>query len=214
MCGANAMMLFAFAAHIHGGRAAANNNVDKLEGPLANKVDQLVDGLSENSLDWRRRARFLQGGTIMDHTTLGKLGNANAATAFARFRVPRVQAPPVQRGSGVGGRSPRRYPVLRASYEEEKRASEKAKCEKMRISELKKELQALLIPTDTFFEKSEFVSALVNARMNGVIRADVSYGVTSTEPPTTTRTVSYRVGGEMPGFLRGVMDNLDGKPKR
>jgi len=57
-----------------------------------------------------------------------------------------------------------------------------AKCQGMKIGELKKELEALGISTTTFFEKSEFVRALAEARVDGVQgRSGSSKGTSSTK---------------------------------
>jgi hypothetical protein len=45
---------------------------------------------------------------------------------------------------------------------------EMEKCQQMKVSDLKKELSQLGISTKTFFEKSEFVRALAEARVQGV----------------------------------------------
>lgn len=50
---------------------------------------------------------------------------------------------------------------------EERLAEEIETCSKMRNSELKKELESLGISTSSFFEKSEFVQALAEARVDG-----------------------------------------------
>mmetsp|Transcript_15561 Transcript_15561/g.24193 ORF Transcript_15561/g.24193 Transcript_15561/m.24193 type:complete len:365 (-) Transcript_15561:13-1107(-) len=50
----------------------------------------------------------------------------------------------------------------------EKIAEEMQKCQSMKAGELKKELESLGISTKTFFEKSEFVKALAEARVDGV----------------------------------------------
>ena len=51
---------------------------------------------------------------------------------------------------------------------EEKIASELKNCSSMKVGELKKELESLGISTKSFFEKSEFVRALAEARVDGV----------------------------------------------
>lgn len=45
---------------------------------------------------------------------------------------------------------------------------EKIRCDKLKVSELKKELESLGISTKSFFEKTEFVQALAEARVDGV----------------------------------------------
>lgn len=51
---------------------------------------------------------------------------------------------------------------------QQKIIEEKLKCDNMKVSELKKELESLGISTKSFFEKSEFVQALAEARVDGV----------------------------------------------
>ena len=51
---------------------------------------------------------------------------------------------------------------------QEKLAIEIEKCTKMKVGELKKELESYGISTKSFFEKSEFVKAVAEARVDGV----------------------------------------------
>ena len=51
---------------------------------------------------------------------------------------------------------------------EEKIKAEMEKCKSMQVGDLKKELQSLGVSTKSFFEKSEFVKALAEARVDGV----------------------------------------------
>ena len=51
---------------------------------------------------------------------------------------------------------------------EERIKKEMEKCQSMKVGELKKELETLGISTKSFFEKSEFVKALAEARVDGV----------------------------------------------
>lgn len=53
----------------------------------------------------------------------------------------------------------------------ERLAEEMEKCKSMKVGELKKELQSYGISTKSFFEKSEFVKALAEARVDGVKKA-------------------------------------------
>jgi len=55
-----------------------------------------------------------------------------------------------------------------SSSRADKIAAEMQKCQSMKAGELKKELESLGISTKTFFEKSEFVKALAEARVDGV----------------------------------------------
>ena len=50
----------------------------------------------------------------------------------------------------------------------EKLAQEMEKCNKMKVGELKKELESYGVSTKSFFEKSEFVRAVAEARVDGV----------------------------------------------
>lgn len=54
---------------------------------------------------------------------------------------------------------------------DDKLAAEMEKCKKMKVGELKKELKDRGISTKSFFEKSEFVKALAEARVDGVKKA-------------------------------------------
>ena len=63
-----------------------------------------------------------------------------------------------------------------SSTREKRLEVEIAKCQSMKIGELKKELETLGIATNTFFEKSEFVRALAEARVDGVQRKTVVDG--------------------------------------
>ena len=51
---------------------------------------------------------------------------------------------------------------------EEKIKAEIEKCKSMKVGDLKKELQSLGVSTKSFFEKTEFVKALAEARVDGV----------------------------------------------
>ena len=51
---------------------------------------------------------------------------------------------------------------------DEKIKAEMEKCKAMKVGDLKKELQSLGVSTKSFFEKSEFVKALAEARVDGV----------------------------------------------
>lgn len=55
-----------------------------------------------------------------------------------------------------------------SSSRDEKLAKEMEKCKSMKVGELKKELESYGISTKSFFEKSEFVRALAEARVDGV----------------------------------------------
>ena len=59
---------------------------------------------------------------------------------------------------------------------EEKIASEMQKCQTMKASELKKELESMGVSTKSFFEKSEFVKALAEARVDGVKKSNRNTG--------------------------------------
>jgi len=51
---------------------------------------------------------------------------------------------------------------------DEKIKDEMEKCKKMKVGELKKELESIGVSTKSFFEKSEFVRAVAEARVDGV----------------------------------------------
>lgn len=66
---------------------------------------------------------------------------------------------------------------------ESKIAEEKLKCNNMKVGELKKELESLGISTKSFFEKSEFVQALAEARVDGTKKNARSNKKASTQEP-------------------------------
>lgn len=66
---------------------------------------------------------------------------------------------------------------------DQKIAEEKLKCNKMKVGELKKELESLGISTKSFFEKTEFVQALAEARVDGVKKNTRSNRKGSVEEP-------------------------------
>ena len=59
---------------------------------------------------------------------------------------------------------------------EKRLAEEMEKCQSMKASELKTELQSLGVSTKSFFEKSEFVKALAEARVDGVKKTSAAGG--------------------------------------
>lgn len=84
----------------------------------------------------------------------------------------------------------------------EKLEAEIAKCSSMRVGELKKELESLGISTKSFFEKSEFVRALAEARVDGV------KGKKSTGAGRQTRKEDYD-----PNYRDVVMQKMNLNPR-
>mmetsp|Transcript_36334 Transcript_36334/g.48711 ORF Transcript_36334/g.48711 Transcript_36334/m.48711 type:complete len:263 (-) Transcript_36334:296-1084(-) len=66
---------------------------------------------------------------------------------------------------------------------EEKIKLELEKCKSMKVGELKKELESLGISTKTFFEKSEFVKALAEARVDDVKKSTSRKASSAGTPP-------------------------------
>jgi len=64
---------------------------------------------------------------------------------------------------------------------DERLKEEMAKCQEMKASDLRKELKERGVSTASFFEKSEFVKALAEARVDGVSKSSVSGGGTDSE---------------------------------
>lgn len=64
---------------------------------------------------------------------------------------------------------------------EKRLAEEMEKCQSMKASELKTELQSLGVSTKSFFEKSEFVKALAEARVDGVKKTSAAGGGSANE---------------------------------
>mmetsp|Transcript_27766 Transcript_27766/g.50118 ORF Transcript_27766/g.50118 Transcript_27766/m.50118 type:complete len:403 (+) Transcript_27766:137-1345(+) len=56
----------------------------------------------------------------------------------------------------------------------ERLQAEREKCKSLKVSELKSELESYGVSTNTFFEKSEFVRALAEARVSGVVMKSTS----------------------------------------
>lgn len=87
---------------------------------------------------------------------------------------------------------------------EEKLAKEIDSCNKMKVGELKKELESYGISTKSFFEKSEFVKAVAEARVDGVKKSK-SAGRTG-----STRATSRREEEEYDPSYRDVnMQKMD-----
>ena len=61
-----------------------------------------------------------------------------------------------------------------SSSRQERLAKEMEECNKMKVGELKKELESFGVSTKSFFEKSEFVRAVAEARVDGVKKTSSS----------------------------------------
>ena len=88
------------------------------------------------------------------------------------------------------------------------------KCKSMKVGELKKELESYGVPTKSFFEKSEFVRAVAEARVDGVKRTTSTGSSSSTgtkmeeEPrdPTFRDVAVSKFKGDKSLLGRGVID--------
>ena len=63
-----------------------------------------------------------------------------------------------------------------AANRQERLNQEMEKCKSMKVGELKKELESYGVSTKSFFEKSEFVRAVAEARVDGVKQTSSSAG--------------------------------------
>lgn len=70
---------------------------------------------------------------------------------------------------------------------------EMEKCKSMKVSDLKKELESYGLSTKSYFEKSEFVKAVAEARVDGVTKQSVgSSGSSGRQQKEEPRDPSYR----------------------
>ena len=75
-------------------------------------------------------------------------------------------------GSASASASAKRSSSKSSKPRSERLAEEMEKCKSMKVGELKKELQSYGISTKSFFEKSEFIKAAAEARVDGVKKAN------------------------------------------
>jgi len=73
----------------------------------------------------------------------------------------------------------------------EKLAQEMEKCKSMKAGELKKELESYGIPTASFFEKSEFVKACAEARVDGASKQSSGTGGSSSSSSSGSDEEGY-----------------------
>ena len=69
----------------------------------------------------------------------------------------------------------------------ERIAKEMEKCKKMKVGELKKELESYGVSTKSYFEKSEFVRAVAEARVDGPPKKSSSSGSSSSSSSSSAR---------------------------
>ena len=86
------------------------------------------------------------------------------ALVKARAEGRQPVTPPPSSSASSGSNSSSSTSTSRA----DKIAAEMEKLKSMSVGEMRKELQSLEISTKTFFEKSEFIKALAEARVDGV----------------------------------------------
>lgn len=79
---------------------------------------------------------------------------------------------PIKDGSGSGGEKTQDSGDSSSASRDERLAKEIETCNKMKVGELKKELESYGISTKSFFEKSEFVKATAEARVDGVKKSE------------------------------------------
>ena len=114
--------------------------------------------------------------------------------------------------SGTGGGS-----ANGGASREEKIKAEMEKCKSMKVGDLKKELQSLGVSTKSFFEKTEFVKALAEARVDGVKKksgAGQGFGrgqkQEEDEPydPSYRDVVMQKMSGDPRAMMRGPLIDI------
>lgn len=125
-----------------------------------------------------------QDSSEISSTSSSDSGDSNAASTMSSPGNDSVK-------SEATAAAPSGTPVSR----EERVAAQRAKCQSMKTSEIKKELQALGISTASFLEKSEFVSALAEARADGVTTAAPPQHV----EPEVISSSQHQGGSSIPG---------------
>ena len=70
---------------------------------------------------------------------------------------------------------------------QERLSQEMEKCKSMKVGELKKELESYGVSTKSFFEKSEFVRAVAEARVDGVKQTSTTAGSSSSSGSSSSR---------------------------
>ena len=100
-----------------------------------------------------------------------------------------------------------------AANRQERLNEEMEKCKTMKVGELKKELESYGVSTKSFFEKSEFVRAVAEARVDGVKQTSSSAGSSGgSRVKEEPRDPSYRdvtvskFSGDKALLGRGVID--------
>ena len=97
---------------------------------------------------------------------------------------------------------------------EEKIKVEMEKCKSMQVGDLKKELQLFGVSTKSFFEKTEFVKALAEARVDGVKkRGGAGQGFGRGQPkeqdepydPSYRDVVMQKMSGDPRAMMRGPL---------
>lgn len=89
---------------------------------------------------------------------------------------------------------------------------ETSKCQSMKVSELKKELEALGISTTSFFEKSDFVKALAEARADGVTAAPAPSAPSPQEPDVVIPEIVSDSAGPRPDPAQQEQPGAQGNP--
>jgi len=146
-------------------RIAANAAEDVATGEISPVVIEKTKCLSMKVPELRKELQALG----IDTRTFVEKSEFVEALAEARI------AGRAQDGTGVAQED--------GVSQEDKVALEISRCQSMRVSELKKELEALGISSKRFLEKDEFVKALAEARASGR-----RYSVGTASPPQLTTT--------------------------
>jgi len=89
---------------------------------------------------------------------------------------------------------------------DEKLAKEMETINKMKVGDIKKELQGMGVSTKSFFEKSEFVRALAEARVDGVKKGGSSSVQEEEYDPSYRDVVMQKFNARDPRELRSIID--------
>jgi hypothetical protein len=84
----------------------------------------------------------------------------------------------------------------------ERLAEEIEKCQSLKVKELKKELEAYGISTKSFFEKSEFVRAVAESRVDGVAKKGGASREEEHDPSFRDVAMQKMAGNSRPAFDR------------
>mmetsp|Transcript_21578 Transcript_21578/g.31504 ORF Transcript_21578/g.31504 Transcript_21578/m.31504 type:complete len:217 (-) Transcript_21578:96-746(-) len=160
---------------------------------LSAAASALPDAASMRASELRKE---LQAYGISTKSFFEKYELVNAVNkARAEGKTPKDSGNSSSGGTSAGGAS-----------RSERLKKEIEKCKTMRVAELRKELQSFGISTKSFFEKSEFVRALAEVRVDGAKKEGASAGKSEEPYDPSYRDVVMR---KMTGDKMSVFPVID-----